>query len=80
MRTLLLILLLLSGQAFGKAPECPLYSTKQSCLLSVENKYNDFLKFLYENEGTEAEEEPMIQAAKDIRHFETIACKKTCLN
>jgi len=76
MRNLFILVLLLSTEVFAKAPECPLYPNKRLCLDSVEENYQRFLEFLDEEE----EKEKMIEAAVSIKHFESLACQKTCIN
>ena len=77
MRTLTFLIFLIPYQALAKAPECPGYATRQECLNSVEDNYQKFLDFIgYE----EKEEDQLILVARDIKHYENLACKKTCLN
>jgi hypothetical protein len=76
MRNLFLLVLLLSTQVFAKAPECPLYASKEDCLESVEENYRRFLEFIEEEDA----KEQMIEAALSIKHFESLACQKTCVN
>ncbi|EKE08933.1 MAG: hypothetical protein ACD_16C00234G0006 [uncultured bacterium] len=78
MRQLALLSLFFSWDAFAIAPECPLYPNKHVCLLSVEENYKNFLEFIDE-EYLDPKEE-IIEAANDIKHFESLACHKTCLN
>jgi hypothetical protein len=75
----ILLFLLLPLPLLGKAPECPLYPNKKACLTAVDETYMNYLDYLNEEYQ---EEKPMelIQAAIDIRHFEALACQKTCLN
>ena len=78
MRILTLLIVFSSVDAFAIAPECPLYSNKRDCLQSVEENYKNFLDFIEEEYNDPREE--MIQAARDIKHHESLACQKTCLN
>lgn len=79
MRMLFLLILLIPGQVFARAPECPLFSNKRDCLEDVDKDYKDLLEYIEKEYDKEGQEE-MIQAAVDIRHFESLACAKTCLN
>ena len=79
MRILFLLILLIPLQAFAEAPECPEYANKYQCLQSVEENYKRFLDFI-DDEYVPKEEEILIQAALDIKHYEGLACQKTCLN
>lgn len=74
----LIIFLFSVTSAFAKAPECPLYSTKKECLASVEENYKNFLDFI--EEEYDSPQEKLIEAANDIKKYETLACQKTCLN
>jgi hypothetical protein len=79
MGRLTFLLLLIPLHVFAAAPECPIYANKQECLVSVEENYTNFLDFIeseYEKEG----QDELIQAANDIKFYETLACQKTCLN
>jgi hypothetical protein len=79
MRVYTLIIFLFSAvNAFARAPECPLYSTKKECLASVEENYKNFLDFI--EEEYDPPQEKLIEAANDIKKYETLACQKTCLN
>ena len=78
MRNLIWLLLLLPVNVSAKAPECPAYSTKKECLQSVDDNFNKLFEFLNEEEGDFKKK--LIQAATDIKHYETLACQKTCLN
>lgn len=80
MRTLILLILLMPTSVFAKAPECPLYSNKSSCIKSVEKNYENFLELLKEEEEETNDKDKLIQAAVDVKYFETLACQKTCLN
>ena len=78
MRTLILLILLMPLQVFANPPECPGYSNKHDCLRSVNENYEQFLDFI-NKEYSDGEEE-LIQAANDIKHYESLACQKTCWN
>jgi len=78
MRNLIWLLLLLPVNVFAKAPECPAYSTKKECLRSVDDNFNSLFEFLNEEEGDFKKK--LIQAAADIKYYETLACHKTCVN
>lgn len=81
MRTYLILILLLPTQLFGKAPECPLYPTKKDCLRSVESNYDSLLDFINEStEEGEPEREKLIEASRDIKKYESLACQRTCFN
>ncbi len=74
-----LFIFLFSGMnAFASAPECPLYSTKRECLASVEENYRKFLDFI--EEEYDSPKDTLIEAANDIKKYESLACQKTCLN
>lgn len=75
---LLFLTLFMPFQAFATPSECPLYANKQDCLQSVENNYKTYLDFLDEEYNSPKDE--LIEAANSIRHFESLACQKTCLN
>jgi len=77
---LCLLLVLIPFQASAKAPECPLYSNKQACLTAVQESHQNYMDFLYEEYPKEERPPELIQAANDIKHFEMLACQKTCLN
>jgi hypothetical protein len=77
MRNFIWLLLLLPVDVLAKAPECPLYPSKTECLSSVEENYRNFLDFIDEEEE---DKDKLIQAATDIKHYEALACQKTCLN
>ena len=77
MRKFIWILLLLPLDVLAKAPECPLYQNKMQCLTSVEENYKNFLDFIDEEDD---DKDKLIQAATDIKHYEALACQKTCLN
>ncbi|MBP6951275.1 MAG: hypothetical protein KA112_01435 [Alphaproteobacteria bacterium] len=79
MRKLLLLSLLIPFQAFAMAPECPAYDNKRECMHSVDESYNNFLKEI-EEEYKKNQQPELIQAANDVKHFEILACKRTCLN
>ena len=72
------IFLLSSLNAFSNPPECPLYATKGKCLASVERNYKNFLDFI--EKEYDFPEDPLIEAANDIKKYESLACQKTCLN
>jgi hypothetical protein len=74
----LFIFLFSSLNAFASAPECPLYSTKQECLMSVEENYKNFLDFI--EKEYDSPQDTLIEAANDIKKYESLACQKTCLN
>ena len=78
MRTFILLILFMPGYVFAMAPECPLYSNKHNCLQSVEENYDKLLDFI--KEGYSEDNDELIQAAGDTKHFESLACQKTCLN
>lgn len=78
MRILILLILIMPIHVFAKPPECPIYPNKSLCLQSVEETYQNFLDFFKEEE--KADKDELIRAAADVKHFETIACHKTCLN
>ena len=80
MRKYLILTLLMQVQAFAKAPECPMYNTKQECLLSVQQNYDNFLDFIKENADDDDEKNQLIQASLDIKKYESLACQKTCLD
>lgn len=65
--------------AFLKAPECPDYSTREDCLSSVDQDFQNFLDFI-KDEYEEKDKDQLILAAHDIKYYESLACKKTCLN
>lgn len=71
------ILLFFSCETFADVPECPFHSNKRECLLSVEEEYKNFLDFIEEEYVSPKEE--LIQAANDVKHFESLACQRTCL-
>ncbi len=75
MRTLLLLTFVIPLQVFAGAPECPGYSNKNHCLNAVEDNYEQFLDFIKDETD---DQDKMIQAANDIKHFESLACQKTC--
>jgi hypothetical protein len=77
MRILAFLILFLPLKAFGKAPECPAYSTKKECLNSVDYNYEMLLDFLKEDERLT---DDLILAANDIKKYENLACLKTCIN
>ena len=81
MRTLAFIIILISVpmELMAKAPECPLFENRTLCLASVEENYKQFLDFIEDEYGDPGADD-MLQAAADIKHFETLACEKTCLN
>lgn len=82
MRTLIFLTFLMSLQAFALAPECPIYANKNDCIKSVDNSFEqllDLIKEQYEKEN-QVKKNEMIEAAKDIKHYESLACLKTCLN
>ncbi|MDZ4322850.1 MAG: hypothetical protein U1A05_02035 [Alphaproteobacteria bacterium] len=74
----LFIFLFSAQNAFASAPECPLYSTKQECLSSVEENYRNFLDFI--EKEYDSTQDALIEAANDIKKYESLACQKTCLN
>ena len=76
MRLLTFLILLMPLQVFAIAPECPGHLNKHNCLQSVEENYKNFLDFIEEAE----EKDKLIQAANDVKHYESLACQKTCLN
>ena len=78
----LILILLIPGQTFAKAPECPGYKNKRSCLEAVKSANDDFLDFIYKNTGEDdlIQREKMIEASMDIKKYESLACQKTCLN
>jgi len=80
MRALALLVLLIPCQALAKAPECPVFSTKHECFKSVEDNYQKFLDYYLGPEEDEEKKNKLILAATDIKHFETLACSKTCAN
>lgn len=80
MRIYLLLISLIPTQSFGKAPECPAHQTKRECLLAVEDQYDSFLDFINNTTDEGDERNKLIQASRDIRKYETLACQKTCLN
>ncbi|MBY0272433.1 MAG: hypothetical protein K2X02_03325 [Alphaproteobacteria bacterium] len=82
MRFLTLIIFLFSAlNAFASVPECPLYSTKRECLASVEENYKNFLDFIDNIEKEyNSPQDTLIDAANDIKKYESLACQKTCLN
>jgi hypothetical protein len=85
MRNFIWLLLLIPVDVFAKAPECPLYANKHECLSSVEKNYREFLDFIDAENGSydeedEKERNKLLMAAADIKHFESLACQKTCLN
>ncbi|MBA3813610.1 MAG: hypothetical protein H0X26_03835 [Alphaproteobacteria bacterium] len=73
-----MLILLVPTQTLAKAPECPLYNTKQECLLSVESNHDEFLRFI-EN-ADEEDKARLLDASLDIKKYESLACQKTCLN
>ncbi len=75
MRILLFLCVLIPAEVLAKAPECPLHENKKLCLESVEENYRKFLEFLDEEEA----KEQLIEAANSTKHFESLACQKTCL-
>lgn len=76
--SVLFIFLFSSLNAFASAPECPLYSTKRECLASVEENYKNFLDFI--EKEYDSPQDTLIEAANDIKKYESLACQKTCLN
>lgn len=74
----LLIFLFSSLNVFASAPECPLYPTKRECLASVEENYKKFLDFI--EEEYDSPKDTLIEAANDIKKYESLACQKTCIN
>jgi hypothetical protein len=82
MRNLILLTFVMSLQAFAKPPECPIHPNKRECLQSVDQNFHDLLDFLEEeyNNENKAEKIEMIDAANDIKYYESLACQKTCLN
>lgn len=81
MRTLILFIFLMPTCVFAEAPECPIYANKSLCLQSVEENYKNFLDFLNEEDIEDKnQKDELIQAANDTKHFESLACQKTCLN
>lgn len=79
MRILCLLIILLPIAAGANAPECPFYPNKKACLSAVDETYKNYLDYLKE-EYTDEKPPELIQAASDIRHYEGLACQKTCLN
>ena len=78
----LILFLLFPAQVFADAPECPIQKNKRSCLAFVEENDKKFREFI---DGSTSEDdliqkEQMIEAAVDIKKYETLACQKTCLN
>ena len=80
MRILILMIILLPFQAMAKAPECPLYPNKKQCLFAVDETYKNYLDYLKEEYTDEMRPTELIQAANDVKHYESLACQKTCLN
>jgi len=78
MKVVIFLISLMTAPAFAKAPECPLFPDRKTCLRSTEENYKNFLDFIEEEYNDPKDE--LIQAAVDIKHFETLACEKTCLN
>lgn len=75
---LTLLSIFISLSTFAKAPECPLYANKQDCLLSVDENYENLLDLIQEEYNLGEVE--IVEAAIDIKHFESLACQRTCLN
>lgn len=79
MRKLLFLFLLIPFQVMAEAPECPIFPNKQECLKSVAENYNNLLDFI-DGEYPQELEPDLIQAANDIKTYESLACQKTCFN
>ena len=73
MRILAFLTLLMSSQVLASIPECPLQSTKEMCLASVEENYQNALDF-----AGEEEERDVLIMAEEVRAYEVRACHKTC--
>ncbi len=80
MKILRYLIVLLPLQAMAKAPECPLYSNKKLCLAAVDESYKNYLDYLKDEYTDETRPTELIQAANDVKHYERLACQKTCLN
>lgn len=79
---LTLTTLILSHQAGAEAPEapeCPAYANRQDCLASTDENLQNILQ-LIDDEDNGADKDRLILAAHDVKHFESQACLKTCLN
>lgn len=77
--TVVLFIFLFSAlNAFASPPECPLYSTKRECLASVEENFRSLLDFI-EKEYIPPQEQ-LVEAANEIKKYESLACQKTCMN
>ena len=77
MQILAFLILLFPFSVLAKAPECPGFANRKDCLMSVEDNYQKYLDFMrYE----EKDEDQLLLVARDIKHFESLACKKTCVN
>lgn len=64
-------------------PECPTYKNRLECLRSVDENYLQRMDILDEGGVVFEEDEftkDLLIAANDIRHFETQACHRTCVN
>jgi len=79
MRMLIFLTLVMSLDAFAKPPECPMHPNKRECLSSVEENYKNLLDFI-EQEIKEESKVELIEAANHVKHYESLACQKTCLN
>ncbi len=78
MYILAFLILFLPFQAVAKAPECPGYGSKKDCLKAVGQNYDELLDFI-EYTDPEKQEDQLI-LARNVKHYEALACNKTCLN
>lgn len=83
MKKFLLLTFLIASPVFAKPTECPIYQNKQDCLKAVASNYEELFDFINENYGPDdnsIEKKELIEASLDIKKYESLACKKTCLN
>lgn len=80
MRTLICLTFLMSLQVFAEAPECPLYASQYDCLWTVDKNFDQILDYIKEEYFEGEGQGELIEAAKDVKHYEKLACLKTCLN
>ncbi len=76
---LTLTTLVFPSQTWAEAPECPAYANRQDCLASADENLNNILQFINDEEDG-ADKDRLILAAHDVKHFESEACLKTCVN
>ncbi len=78
MRTFMILISVLPFHVFADAPECPIFSNKHECFQSVEENYKNLLDFIEEEYTGDKTE--LIEAANDVKYYESLSCQKTCLN